>query len=744
MFEVRLGELAEQRSWSDALVEEILANAEALMESPGEIARAIAERNGLGAEDEACIAGLPATSDEFDFDEEFGGLDPQDIDPGQGRMGKPGISLVRIVDDMSDVFADAIPPADSEPDDDAELIAADAEDGELLIAGEMEDTLEAALEHLDTVDIAPKMVALCATVGAAHHTRHAFGNLSPSNIRVGDLGEVSLIDPRAPGDPAYLPGPITTPRPTDDVFSLGRILLEAYGGELEGIPTGVRQVIERATHPKARNRFKDALELLRALQAALMPVEGDNTALMLSDAARQARDEAQVLREQAQEALAQLPHNADEESRRTSWRELVAAEARESDAAAFEQAALFELLAAAAARPDDPAVNDALADHLQRTHRRLEQRVPAAAPGEVRAMADLIRRYDRSARHHGYLEGKGRLTLHTGRPATVDLYRYEARDRRLWPTPVGSLGSTPIEGLKLPMGSYVAILHAEGGPDLRYPIALGRQEHWNGALDPDGAPHVVPLPRAKDLREDEIYVPGGPFTCGGGDQGDTLPLARVWEDGFIVQKHPVTMDAYLQFLAGIRIRSGAEISERCLPQTPERSSGFWPRLLWSQNRYHLISDDQNRRWDPAWPAVCIPYHGALAFAEWQAERDGMAWSLPTERQWEKAARGVDARTLPWGSKHAEVLYARFGAAHPVFPDAFPADSSPYGVRGTAGNVAEWVISQDRQPGEGYQIARGGHFASGPGGLNLTHRSVCADGGAPVVGFRLARPYPADR
>lgn len=738
MFEAKLTETAADRSWSEELVEDIRANANALAESPDSIAREIALRYALGHVDEMLIAKLtrePEPESAYDDDTVFAFDDttPEPAVRAEAPASKP--LHQPIIEDLSAVL-DFSEAEGSEPE--GELLAAEEDDeGEILFAAEAEITLDALLPDVEPAEIPPKMVALCALIGAAHHEKHAFGNLAPSNIKVGELGQVTVLDPSAEPHPDYQAPEGGGATPAGDVYSLGCILHEAFGSwgnrATRPIPTAVTKVIARATDAKPRSRYRDGLKLLQALQTALNPVESDGTAQVLADAARQAREEAATLRQQAHENLRALEPSAGEAERRDSWRDLVAADAREADAAAFEQAALFELLAGAAARPDDPAANDALADHLRQTHARLED---AGAPaGELRAIADLIRRYDRATKHNTYLEGKARFSLSTTPPATVDLYRYESRDRRLWPTPVGALGKTPLDKVRLPMGSYVAILHVENGPDVRYPVHLRRLEHWNGGME---EPATVPLPSRLD--DDDIFVPAGPFHCGS-SVGEALEPERVWLDGFVIRRHPVTMGEYLDFLGALRLRSGAELSERCQPQTPERSTGLWPRVLWSQGRYHLIPDRQGRTWERDWPAVCVPWAGAIAFAEWQAEKDQLPWTLPTELQWEKAGRGVDGRALPWG-EHAESLFARFNADSPVKHDAFPADSSPYGVRGLAGNVRDWVHAT-APPSDGFRIARGGCFASDIGGLALYRRYTVPDGGSPVVGFRLARTVEAD-
>lgn len=133
------------------------------------------------------------------------------------------------------------------------------------------------------------------------------------------------------------------------------------------------------------------------------------------------------------------------------------------------------------------------------------------------------------------------------------------------------------------------------------------------------------------------------------------------------------------------------------------------------------------------PVVYVDWVQAAAFCEW------VGGALPTEAQWEKAARGTDERTYPWGDQtecgYANVAGCTQGLTMPV--GSFPAGASPYGVLDLAGNASEWVrdwydpefyrLGLDENPtgpeeGE-LKAARGGSWKNPLAGVRVTNRGA---------------------
>ena len=110
-------------------------------------------------------------------------------------------------------------------------------------------------------------------------------------------------------------------------------------------------------------------------------------------------------------------------------------------------------------------------------------------------------------------------------------------------------------------------------------------------------------------------------------------------------------------------------------------------------------------WSPDWPVIMVDHGSARAYAAWLAGETGLDWRLPTELEWEKAARGVDGRFFPWGDAFDPSWACCWeGQEKPLLApvDSFPFDESPYGVRGLAGNSIDWTSTPFRDEGPGIE------------------------------------------
>jgi len=225
----------------------------------------------------------------------------------------------------------------------------------------------------------------------------------------------------------------------------------------------------------------------------------------------------------------------------------------------------------------------------------------------------------------------------------------------------------------------------------------------------------------KGLEIDMVYVPPGDFVMGKGTE------ARTFE-----HRHPMPEGYYM----GLRETSWRELR------------AFYASLGKPDPSKDLRIPDAAL--EDSHPAVSLDWSEATEFCNWAGLR------LPTEAEWEKAARGTDGRAYPWGNDAPTHERAVFGAASSAPCGTHPEDVSPYGCLDMGGNVQEWCsdvfdmhayeryAKGDRRTADKgeYRVVRGGawgeHFQD-PGVCDVTLRSkVKWDEGYVNQGFRPAR------
>jgi formylglycine-generating enzyme required for sulfatase activity len=185
-----------------------------------------------------------------------------------------------------------------------------------------------------------------------------------------------------------------------------------------------------------------------------------------------------------------------------------------------------------------------------------------------------------------------------------------------------------------------------------------------------------------------------------------LPSRRVWIDGFVMRRFPVTNREYLAFLNAL-CESGreSEALAACPRAQLGMADGIGERLAFGRDeagRFVLVDDELGRPSELDWPVVLVDWYGAQGYVAWHAAETGLSWRLPDELEREKAARGVDGRYCPWGD-HLEATFACTVDSRDEEPvrarvESYPFDESPYGVRGLAGNSRDWCSNVWRREG----------------------------------------------
>lgn len=217
-----------------------------------------------------------------------------------------------------------------------------------------------------------------------------------------------------------------------------------------------------------------------------------------------------------------------------------------------------------------------------------------------------------------------------------------------------------------------------------------------------------------------IAIPAGEFTMGS-DVEDERPAHVVSVEAFEIDVFEVTNEEFARF-----------VEETGYVTDAEKAGDSMPWRAYAEGR-------------PRHPVVKVSWNDARAYCEWAGKR------LPTEAEWEKAARGTDGRAYPWGNEwdEAKANTKEAGYRGTTIVGSFPDGASPYGVMDMAGNVAEWTAdwfkaypeSDYQSPyfGEKYKVIRGGGWFSDKELVRTTERSASSVTLAnDDVGFRCAR------
>ena len=238
-------------------------------------------------------------------------------------------------------------------------------------------------------------------------------------------------------------------------------------------------------------------------------------------------------------------------------------------------------------------------------------------------------------------------------------------------------------------------------------------------------------------------VPAGPFLMGSDPKRD---LAAAKESLAVREQpqHTVTLPAYEIARFPVTVAEYACFVRAGQPE-PKRYEDLGAIVDWHK---------QLRRLDH--PVVCVTWHDAIAYAAWLSQRTGELWRLPTEAEWEKAARGTDGRIYPWGDTFdtSRCSTSESGIDTTTQLGIHASDASLYGVQDTAGNVWEWtgslffpypyITSGERENGKSTEsrVLRGGSREDGPELARAACRLVLSPYSCNNYdGFRLVRAAP---
>ncbi|WP_164002691.1 bifunctional serine/threonine-protein kinase/formylglycine-generating enzyme family protein [Pyxidicoccus caerfyrddinensis] len=443
----------------------------------------------------------------------------------------------------------------------------------------------------------------------------------------------------------------------------------------------------------------------------------------------------------------------DEQGGETLWATALTKVADADAAGAQAQRALERVREVA---PEDAAAREQLA---ALTVERLRFVLATHRPSEAAPLRALLAEVDPEGHHRARQEAPARVDI-TSTPtgARVRVVRYvdvggrkEARDE-------GELGRTPLKDAKLAPGSVVLVLEAEGHAPVRLPLLLEAESAEQVTLT---------LPLTKTVPEGFVYIPPGKFLSGhAGDEGlrryflHAWPLRPVRTDAYLIARHETTFGEWTAFLDTLP----AEEATRRAPRLQQLLNGValergprghWRLTLSPSTARYVASEGEPVRYsarttraEQDWrrfPVSGVSLEDVRAYAAWLDATGRVPGARPcTDFEWERAARGADARIYPHGDVLApddinhDVTYGRQpGGFGPDMVGSHPASDSPFGVQDLSGNVWEWTVSDGPAP---EPVNRGGCWYFGTLSAMVPNREFSeASHRDPLLGVRLCAP-----
>jgi formylglycine-generating enzyme required for sulfatase activity/predicted esterase len=262
------------------------------------------------------------------------------------------------------------------------------------------------------------------------------------------------------------------------------------------------------------------------------------------------------------------------------------------------------------------------------------------------------------------------------------------------------------------------------------------------------AKKAAPADAINDGYGDYVHVPAGAFRMGGANEGwaREKPMHVVDLDAYYISKFEITNREWKKF---------------------RDDAGYDDPKFWPNGR--VVPRDQVPYWTQAnnhgggtpgsddYPVIGVNWDAATAYCAWLSAKTGKRYRLPTEAEWEKAARGNDGRRYPFGDsiERSQANFVGAQAFDTVMPIGhFSGSPSPYGAFDMAGNVLEWCQDwydrdyyslsprkNPRGPATGaYRVVRGGSFFVEVFDLRTTARSMASPSfqAHRMIGFRPVR------
>jgi formylglycine-generating enzyme required for sulfatase activity/serine/threonine protein kinase len=332
----------------------------------------------------------------------------------------------------------------------------------------------------------------------------------------------------------------------------------------------------------------------------------------------------------------------------------------------------------------------------------------ASQPGDIASSAETSPMQEQQATHSPALD--------------ADVV---ARKRQVLPLLAGGAAAIVLLGI---FTTVYLLKSAEPGDHIK----VGDSKTGKAPVEPDKGAAITRQP-------DMVSIPGGTFQMGRNDvsqrpdEYNQFPAHAVTVKPFYMDRTEVTNAEYAEFVRATRH-----------PVPKGEPASYW--TPWN--------GDAPPPGQEQWPVRNVSVADAEAFAAWRSHRDGVKYRLPTEEEWEYAARGNDGRIFPWGQQWGDKR-ANVDSELPKPVGSFPEGASATGVLDLIGNVREWTSTRARlYPGneedferteQGWVVMRGGSYRSKANDATQTTATarmwLKPTEKHATIGFRLVRDSP---
>lgn len=242
-----------------------------------------------------------------------------------------------------------------------------------------------------------------------------------------------------------------------------------------------------------------------------------------------------------------------------------------------------------------------------------------------------------------------------------------------------------------------------------------------------------------------IHVPAGDFTMGSDRYSAEKPIQKLFLDDFYIDKYLISNALFQKFIAASKYKTDAEKDGGGLVRIGRRFKKV-DVATWKMPDGITAQEGKNNT-----PVSQVSQNDARSYCKWAKK------TLPTEAQWEKAARGPDGNEYPWGSNEPDDTLANFDNYHPgpTPVDLFEKGQSYYGMFDAAGNVYQWMndwyaegpraVKNPSGPAKGDEkVVKGGSFVEGMESLRSANRDRYPPNRSMYLfGFRCAAPFPIE-